>query len=212
LKVINEAIAKAPIRKLKKTLLLIANPVSAQTHQERDQYTEVQTKITTASQKGDPLASAILGMKESASDAEIQQLLDQISQEEQKKNEVALMIVSLVGFLGEPAENNASASSTTQSQQGVENGASQQQQPVTFQTSTGAVVPPAPAYPGQSSGGFVKPPMPSSSVVDDAPSGPMTNSNGSMMRPTNAYNYSGIPPSARPTGYISPQTNQEEVE
>jgi len=219
LDVINEAIEKEPIRNLRKTLLLIANPVSAQTQQEKDQYTELQTKMTTLSQKGNQVANMVLGVKESSTDDQIQQLLQQITQAASQNDEAAVMIASLVGMslatdsapAGQSHQASQDASQPMSSAPGTQVGVTMQP-PVTFQTPAGTVVPPpASVSQGQSSGGFIKPPMPSGPVDNTPSGGSAVASNGAMMRPTNAYNYSGIPQSARP-GYISPQIDQEEVE
>ena len=100
LDVINVAITKQPIRNLKRELLLINNPISAQTAQEKEQYTELQTKITTASQKGNQIAVAVLGVKEATTDEEMQKLLDQLVSAKAQNDEVAVMIDTLLGANG----------------------------------------------------------------------------------------------------------------
>ncbi len=242
---INEAIAQQPLRILKKAVLLLANPVSAQTTQEREQYTELQTKITAAGKSGNQFATQVLGVKDSTSNDELKKLLDGLVQAQGQNDEVATMVLSLIGGapVAPPASNqeqsmsseqqpDVSAFSDNAQDKSFESpavladsvpavGVATQQPPVqqpsvTFQTPTGAVVPPVQptADPAQPAGGFIKPPLPtgSSVTVDSAPSGPAVNNNGSMMQPTNAYNFSGIPASARPMGYVAPQTLQEEVE
>jgi ATP-dependent Clp protease ATP-binding subunit ClpC len=244
LEVIDDEVAREPIRDLKKTLLLIANPVSAQTPQERDQYTELQTKITTEGQKGNPLASAILGVKATATDDVLKKVMDMIIQGQSHNDEVASMLITLLGWSPEAlaAQNGAAAqeqpteSQPAQPEQQLS--APQQpvaptpaappvgsapQPPVTFQTSEGSVVPPSqptgigsnsttPPPVQNNSGMITPPPVASSSTVDNAPSGPVVNNNGAAMQPTNAYNFSGIPTSSRPMGYVSPQSREEEVE
>ena len=241
--VINDSVAREPIKNLKKTLLLITNPVSSETVQERDQYTEIQTKITTASQSGNQLAAAILGVKETTSDEELKQILDQVTAGQAKNDEVAVMIAALLGTVSAPTNSSATqqdASASTQQATSGQNAVAQQQQvsagsdaqpssnptaqtPVTFQTSEGAVVPPSQPStgvmsppPSQNSAGLFTPPssqgQSNPSFVDSQPSGPVVNSNGSMMQQANAYNYSGIPASSRPMGYVAPQSRQEEVE
>lgn len=261
LEVITAAIAVEPLRRLKKTLLLIANPISALTPQERDQYTELQTKITTAGQKGNQLATAVLAVKDTTTDEELKKLLEQLTQAMAQQDEVALMVMELLGGIpaatadqaqsgqeqpaqGEqqapasdsqqPADTTANTSApypSTGSTSSVANaepsagvamqspGGASSQQPVTFQTSTGEAVPPvqqpsaptASVAPAQNNTGMFNPPA-TPSPVDSAPTGPAVGSNGSMMQPTNAYNYSGIPVSSRPMGYVAPQTREEEVE
>ncbi len=241
--VINEAIAQAPIRKLKRAMLLISNPVSAQTQQERDQYTELQTKITSASQSGNQLAPKVLAIKEGSTDEEMKELLKGLQDAKDKNDEVASMILSLVGNVTpveqtapQPAQD-ASAAPTQDSipSQPAANSSfdtapvaptatSAPQPSVSFQTATGAVVRPSPNV-GTGSGFTPPPPLPgagpmigtqpTSSPVDSNPGGAAVNPNGSMMQPQNAYNaysFSGIPASARPMGYVSPQTRQEDVE
>jgi ATP-dependent Clp protease ATP-binding subunit ClpC len=232
---INTAIAQQPLRSLKKAVLLIANPVSAQTTQERDQYTELQTKISSAGQKGNQLAGKVLEVKENTTDDDMQKLLDNLVLGKSQNDEVATMIISLIGDVpvaapaksqeeAAPADNSASSVSDSVAPVSTDSapaaptdsagGATQQPaQPVTFQTPEGTVIPPVqPAGdPMQPMGGFVKPPV-QATPVDNAPSGPAVNSNGAAMQPTNAYNYSGIPASSRPVNYVAPQSRQEEVE
>jgi len=242
---INEAIAQAPIRKLKKAMLLIANPVGAQTQQERDQYTELQTKISSEGQKGNQLAPKILAVQEGTPDAELKELLKGLQDAQAKNDEVAAMVLSLVGNVTPAAQEapapaaDAAPSSpatvepapTPPTETSEAPASTPAPGPVTFQTSTGTVVPPsqnvgtgagftapppppsaAPGFDAPAAGGMMGATQPTPSPVDSTPPGAAMNSNGATMQPTNAYNYSGIPVSSRPMGYVSPQNNQEEVE
>jgi ATP-dependent Clp protease ATP-binding subunit ClpC len=230
---ISESIAQQPIRRLKKATLFIANPVSAQTQQERDQYTELQTKITSAGQNGNQFAPKILAIKESTPDEELKELLKGLQDAQTKNDEVATIILSLIGTTpnaGQASQTQAQEQATTEQQpaQSDIGVAPQPQGPVTFQTSEGTIAPPA-QNPGTGTG-FTPPPVsaqgpagvnpggmigsstPAPASLDNSPAGAAVNPNGSMMQPTNAYNYSGIPTSSRPMGYVSPQTTQEELE
>jgi len=236
---INEAIVQAPIRKLKKSMLLIANPLSAQSQQERDQYTELQTKITAAGQQGNQFAPKVLAVQASTPDAELKGLLTGLQEAQAKNDEVASMVLSLVGNIPTPSAQDASTQEVAAPAQQISAEpapiappapasiptAAPSPGPVTFQTPAGTVVPPSPNV--GTGAGFTPPPPPpagmapggmigsaqqTSSPVD---SNPAVNPNGSMMQPANAYNaysFSGIPVSSRPMGYVSPQTREEEVE
>lgn len=113
--IINEEISKEPLRKLKKTLLLITNPLSAATSSERDQYTEIKTKITTASERDNPLATAILGVKDTTTDDELAQLLDHVINE--SDNEVAKMLIELIGDTIQPVKTEAQPNQSEQRSQ-----------------------------------------------------------------------------------------------
>lgn len=225
LDVIQEAIEKEPMRNLKKALLLITNPVSAPSAQEREQYTELQTKITTASQKGDQLATAVLGVKETTTDEEMEQLMEELTDAQGQNDEVADMIESLIGGGGAIA---AAQKKSTQQEQPLS-----ANQPVN--PSVGISVPApdvapqssSPAsnvstLPMQNSGALFTPPPPPAqsaftnssqpSPIDSSSAGAASNDNGSMIQPANAYNYAGIPASSRPVNYVAPQSRQEEVE
>jgi len=231
LAVIGEAIEKAPIRNLKKTLLAVTNPLSAPTAQEREQYTLLQTKITEASQKGNQLATAALTVKEATTDDELKQLMDQIVKS--PDDEIAKMINSLAEGSITPAAQNTS--NQTQPAQQSQEPITQQAQPVQQSAMSSSPAPMMQQPPVQSqpvsqapintvmpptqqntSGLFTPPPppvfnTPPSNVDNTAP----VSGSGAMMQPANAYNaysFSGIPASSRPMGYVSPQTNQEEVE
>ncbi|HWY79442.1 MAG TPA: AAA family ATPase, partial [Candidatus Sulfotelmatobacter sp.] len=237
--VINEAIKREPLRQLKKTLLLLANPVNASTPQEKEQYTELQTRINTAGQTGNQLASAVLSVKEDTTDESMKQLMDQLLKAEEQHDEVSEIIMTLLGVVPTVAKPDEIATEEKTTQQDaqipseqpsyvsaptvpVPSGAAIQtsitQQPVTFQTPTGEVIPPVVnaslSQPQNSTGVFNTPaPTASSQNVDSTPPADQSvTGNGAMMQPANAYNFSGIPASARPLNYVSPQTRQEEVE
>jgi ATP-dependent Clp protease ATP-binding subunit ClpC len=229
LDVIKEAIDKEPIRNLKNTLMLIINPVSATTAQEKEQYTELKTKITTASQQGNQLATALLGVKETTTDEEMKKLMDQLIQGQRKNDEVAVMIQALIGSEGKIVANQNAAGdqsqadqSSTQSESPAADASSQAPVPpvpVDSSQPTAASQPPImptiPQVQNNNSGLFNSPSAPSATPVDSTAQGSGVNSNGAMMQPANAYNaysFSGIPASSRPMGYVAPQSQQEEVE
>ena len=247
LDVINESIAKEPVRKLKKTLLLIANPISIADSQEREQYTLLRTKVTEASQKGNALATAILAIKETTTDDEMNQMLDQLLDAQSKKDEIALMIESLVGGNGLAAAPDASSDQGSTAQPDQTAGSQPQPTDAPSLTPMAPTSPAAPAGdamptpppaaaptyvtqnpisaslpPAQNSSGLFTPPPPPaqsafsntnvSQAVDNTPASGAVAGNGAMMQPQNAYSYSGLPASARPVNYVSPQTRQEEVE
>lgn len=222
LSVINEEVTKLPIRNLKKTLLLLANPLSALTAEERNQYTALQAKISDAGQKGNQLATAVLGVNSSTTDEQMQQLLSQLQKAKSENDEVATTILTLVGNSVSEAHPASASQPEEQQQPSTSTATPSGPGPVTFQTSEGAPVqqtqpvPDVSASSSQNSAGMFNPPPVSSQNIDSTPpTSENGNPNGSMMQPSNAYNaysFSGIPVSSRPMGYVAPQTNQEEVE
>ena len=257
LKNINDAIEREPLRKLKKTLLLLVNPASSSTPQEKEQYTELQTKINTAGQKGNQIASAVLSVKEDTTDESIKQLLDQLLKAKEQHDEVAEIVMTLLGMIPvavvsaqqvsnsstqteqadtdtqspqvsttTPAASAADSASDTGQSAGVTAQTPIAQRPVTFQTPTGEIVPPTPPsataplpQPQNDSGILTQPqsvdsvsPASISTTIDSSPVNTTAAADDSLMQSANAYNYSGIPASSRPMGYVAPQSRQEEVE
>ncbi|HSX09475.1 MAG TPA: AAA family ATPase [Candidatus Saccharimonadales bacterium] len=225
LDVITEAIQKEPIRNLKKTLLLISNPVAIQDSQEREQYAQLKTKVSEASQKGNELATAALAVKETTTDDEMNHIMDELNNAKAKNDEIAMMIDALVGTVAAPATPPAAPAADQ-----APAAPSQNVQQPSPQVDVSTQAPSAPAPTGttmptppqqNNSGLFTPPPPPAQSAfsapapsgVDSAPTGAAVGGNGSMMQPQqNAYNFSGIPASARPINYIAPQSRQEEIE
>lgn len=258
---INEAIAAEPLRKLKRALLLINNPVTAQSSQERDQYTELQTKITTAGQKGNQLAGEVLSVKTETANEKINELLTKLKTAYPQNDEVAVMVLSLIGWnaavsAGQTQEKNSSAAAiepvgavqqtaavsapvndvapangmgvptpvTNPQTQNMTTQFTPPPPPVQSAFASNTPPPPTPAQPspavnsmspqGGMLAGQATSPQGSVTPIDSTSGvvGSVVNNNGSMMQPTSAYNYSGIPLSSRPMGYVSPQTRQEDVE
>jgi ATP-dependent Clp protease ATP-binding subunit ClpC len=241
---INEAIEAEPLRKLKRAILLINNPVSAKSTQEKDQYTELQTKITTAGQKGNQLASEVQSVKEETTNEAIKGLLNKLVIAYPQNDEVAVMVLSLIGGAPVPQTQENAAIPAVQ-----DTTAAQVPAPMGVPVTTGPVSIPEPVQ--SPTAQFTPPPPPAQSVFAAntpqpiqqspvsspvmsgiPPAGPailpqngvtqvdstsgvvgsVVNNNGSMMQPSGAYNYSGIPLSSRPMGYVSPQSRQEDVE
>ena len=129
LEAVAQEIKLEPIRKLKSTLLLVNNPVMAKTPQEQEQYTNLQTKVTEASQKGDAMATAIIAVKDTSKVDEIKAILDQINQAVVQKNELALLIQDISGVSAseetestdEPAPADAAAPASAEEKPVEEN-------------------------------------------------------------------------------------------
>ncbi len=189
LDVINESIAKEPIRKLKKSLLLIANPVAIENSQEREQYTLLQTKVTEASQKGNELANAILAVKETTSDDEMKQVMDKLTDAQGKNDEIAVLIESLLGGNGLAAPTQDVAQDQGQADQQAQPNSEQPDQQQQPDIST--VTPMAPNSPGADPAGVAMstppPAIPQPTVAPqnpiDASVPPAQNSSGLFTPP-----------------------------
>ncbi|MBA3723541.1 MAG: AAA family ATPase [Candidatus Levybacteria bacterium] len=116
LQVIESEIKNQPLRKLKQTILLVMSPMTAETPQERELYTGVQSKVNEANGKGNLLAGALLAFKETATMDEMQSLMDQMQAACVKKDEIALLVMQTAGIAvagdesaTSPADGQASA-------------------------------------------------------------------------------------------------------
>lgn len=139
---------------MKGLLLHIANPASAGTEQET--FKTLQAKLVEASGKGNQLAAAVLALKETASDEDIQKLINQMIEASSKRDEIALLVLDSVGFDNptpstQPTE--ASVSSEVETPPAV-----QPEQPLNVEA-------PAPAAPVADAGQITTPVGP---VVDPA--------------------------------------------
>jgi ATP-dependent Clp protease ATP-binding subunit ClpC len=103
---IEEAIKHEEVSKVKNVLLLIANPVTAQTSDEREAYTYLHGKIDAAGQKGNQLANTILNLTDKVTDEEVTKLKEQLEQSRPQNDPVAEMVV---GAIETSAEDVATA-------------------------------------------------------------------------------------------------------
>lgn len=93
---IQDAVKQNEIMKIKAPLLYIANPITAQTPEEKEMYTNIHTKVDEASQKGNKLATAILNLTDVATEAEIKTLSEQLNQAKAQNDEIAILILSTI--------------------------------------------------------------------------------------------------------------------
>ncbi|MGH7203624.1 MAG: ATP-dependent Clp protease ATP-binding subunit [Candidatus Levyibacteriota bacterium] len=215
---INQEIANQPIRDLKKALLLVNNPVTAATPQEREQYKAIQAKISESGQKGNQLAASVLAVKETSTDTDLKSLLDQITKAQSQNDDVASTVMILVNGgkpVSEPAPAVDTASTPAQPSASAPTPPPVPQPVVTAPVAPASspIQPMAPAQNSNNAGIFSTPaPTAPTTPVDNTPA-PTVSPNGSQLQPANAYSYSGIPMGARrPINYIAPQTRQEEIE
>jgi hypothetical protein len=215
---LNQEIANQPIRDLKTALLLVNNPMTANEPKEREQYKQLQTKLSELGQKGNSLATAVLAVKETSTDTVMKALLEQIKNAQAKNDDVASTVMILVGdglseAAPEPARPTESAP-VASAAPAAPTPTPAAPPPISTMGTPAVAAPVAPATSAQNSAGLFNPPAPTTpaATVDSTPP-PAVGSNGSQMQPASAYNYSGIPMSARrPINYIAPQTRQEEIE
>lgn len=97
LKVLSEEIAHAPLRNLKKQILLINNPVSAELPKDKEKYTAVQTKLNDANQKGNKIAATVLAMKDTVTYEELQKLVEDLVAGASQQDEAALLVLETAG-------------------------------------------------------------------------------------------------------------------
>lgn len=93
---IDAAIKESEIAKVKRPLLLIANPITAQTPDEREMFANIHTKVDEAGQKGNTLAAAILNVTDTAAAEDIKQITDQLIAGREKNDELAIMIINAI--------------------------------------------------------------------------------------------------------------------
>lgn len=93
---IEAAIKYEGVSQLKNILLQIVNPITAKTPAERDNFTQLQTKVSGASQRGDQLAIAIMGITDATTQDDMLKLKDQIAKAVEEKNELAVVIADVV--------------------------------------------------------------------------------------------------------------------
>lgn len=105
---IQESIEHDEVMKVKTPLLLIANPITAQNADEKEMYTNIHTKVDEEAQKGNQLATTILNLTDSSGDQEIKQIKNQLEQGKAQNNELAVLILSMVGG---STENNTAPQS-----------------------------------------------------------------------------------------------------
>lgn len=113
---IEAAIKYEGVAQLKNILLEVVNPVSAKTPAEREAFTEVQTKVSEASQKGDQLAAAILTITDASTEDDVLKLKEQLEQAAEQKNELAVFLLDVAS--GTPLDQAAASTNTVPTQNG----------------------------------------------------------------------------------------------
>ena len=98
LELINKELAREPLRQLKKALLLINNPLTAESSQEREDYTVLRNKLTEAGEKGNTLAAELLKVTEATSYEEIQKFKDQLKAAKDQNDEMAILVLDAAGI------------------------------------------------------------------------------------------------------------------
>ncbi len=106
---IEKEIKHEPLRKLKGAMLLIANPVSAETPKERERYTQLQAKLSEVS-ANNPLAAEILAVKDTITYEEVEKIMNDLVKGIGQKDDIALLVA-----------NEADVNNTTQDEVAEEN-------------------------------------------------------------------------------------------
>lgn len=109
---IEAAVKYEGVSQLKSVLLQVVNPVTAKTPAEREAFTQLQTKMSEASQKGDQLASAIMALTDASTEDDVLNLKQQLEQAAEQKNEMALLLLDVAK--GTPLEQAATAQPAAQ--------------------------------------------------------------------------------------------------
>lgn len=94
--VINDAIKQNDFLKIKAPLLLIANPITGKTAEEKEFFTSIHTKVDEASQKGNKLATTILGLTDEVKEEEIKQIKSELSAAKDQNDELAKLITDAI--------------------------------------------------------------------------------------------------------------------
>ncbi len=106
---IEAGIKTEEVAKLKETLLLIVNPISAQIPIEKEKFIALHDKISQASEKGNALAASILAINDTTSDDALIQLKNQLEAALAQNDEVALLVLnaeSAPGVVDQPTQEN----------------------------------------------------------------------------------------------------------
>lgn len=109
---IEAAVKYEGVSQLKGVLLQVVNPVTAKTPAEREAFTQLQTKMSEASQKGDQLASAIMALTDASTEDDVLNLKQQLEQAAEQKNEMALLLLDVAK--GTPVDQAATAQPAAQ--------------------------------------------------------------------------------------------------
>jgi ATP-dependent Clp protease ATP-binding subunit ClpC len=197
---IDEAIKHEEVSKVRNTLLSIANPVTAQTSDEREAYTYLHGKVDAASQKGNQLAGAIMNLTDAVTDDDVKKMKEQIDQAKDQKDEFATMLadvidgsaVDLVSDMIQKEQTNQ-----VQSQNSVPETNSQPDQGVAMQTAVGQM----PVQPNQND-----PVNMGQQPLPQVPVQPMM-TNNNPMPPTNGMAMNA-PVMPQQNNYYQPAQNQ----
>jgi ATP-dependent Clp protease ATP-binding subunit ClpC len=139
---IEQGIKSDEVSRLKEVLLLIVNPITAQNPNDKEKYTDLRTKISDASQKGNVLANTVLSVNDTTTDDALLQLKTQLEDAKaQNQDEVALLVLN---SLEAPAELNNAQEQTA---------ATPSDPAQTYPFGTGQEVPAVTTAPGVVSGG-----------------------------------------------------------
>lgn len=93
---IDEAIKQSEITNIKGPLMLIANPITAQTPEEKEQYNNLHTKVEDASQKGNKIAQLVLNVTDTTTPEEIQQINAELKTAVEQNDEIAKLILDTI--------------------------------------------------------------------------------------------------------------------
>ena len=117
---IQDAIKHDEVMNIKTPLLLIANPITAKSAEEKETFTNIHTQVDGAGQKGNQLASAILNVTDATTDEEILQIKVQLDQASKGNDEIASLVLSVIDVSSEKSENENTPNENTPSAQGQE--------------------------------------------------------------------------------------------
>lgn len=146
LEVLSEEVEHAPLRNLKHQLLMINNPVSTETPQEKEKYSNIQKKLNEESQKGNQLAATLLAVKETITYDELNKIVSQLVAASAQQDEAAILVLETAGV-----KNPGGMTPASEEQAPADPAAQQQEaagQPVA-DASTATVDGQAPADPAQ---------------------------------------------------------------
>ncbi len=82
------------VSKLKEVVLSIVNPITVQIPWEKEKFTELRGKVSTAQQSGNVLAGSILSVSDTTTDDELLQLKTQLEDAKAQNDEVATLVLN----------------------------------------------------------------------------------------------------------------------
>lgn len=141
LELVLKEIKAAPLRNLKKQMLLINNPLTVENPKDKEKYVAAQAKLNEANTKGNALAATILAVKDTITYDEVQKIVEQLVAGAEKNDEVAIMVLETAGVTNlrnndeQPAEGESSEQKPEDQQaNAAETPADPNAQPATEQT------------------------------------------------------------------------------